>query len=419
MANMFKLNFGTSVVEAGKKAGTVFKETIKAAKVSAMPEGTKAATSALEAGKARPGITEEEIALIDAAIAEMTDNVVISNNTIAQAFINTAATAVLPFVESLKALGPEGQLMSQIAQSGFVLAESFTTIFAEMKSEGGITAETMATAFAAAANAIQAVGAIMAASSDARIASFDREIEAEKRRDGTSAQSVAKLASLEKKKDAAKKKAFEQDKKMKMASTVMSTAAGIANALATNGPTLIGIAMAGVVAAMGAAQLAIISGTSYQGGGTAGVSAPASVSIGDRANSVDLANSRSPSGEVGFMRGGLGIGNTGATNYVPTGAFAGIKHRNAGGSVGIMTGEQGPEMFIPDRPGTIIPSDDVDKVGSTNNVTFQINAIDSNGVEEVLRNQRGNIIGMLREAANDHGEYFMESVNVREDDSRL
>ena len=99
-----------------------------------------------------------------------------------------------------------------------------------------------------------------------------------------------------------------------------------------------------------------------------------------------------------------GIGS-GMTDFKPTSAFAGYKHRAGGGYV---VGEQGPELFMPDTPGQIIPSGQ--GTGGQTNVNFSINAVDSAGVEDLLMNQRGNIIGMIREAANEHGEFFLESV---------
>ena len=78
-----------------------------------------------------------------------------------------------------------------------------------------------------------------------------------------------------------------------------------------------------------------------------------------------------------------------------------------------MVGEQGPEMFIPDRPGRITPADDVARMGAPMNVNFTIQAIDAQGIEQVLNSQRGNLIGMIREAANAHGEEFLENVNVQ------
>jgi hypothetical protein len=161
---------------------------------------------------------------------------------------------------------------------------------------------------------------------------------------------------------------------------------------------------------MGAAQLAIVAGTSYQGGGAAGgggASIPSSVSIGERGKSSDLSKSRSARGELAYFRGDQGMG--GAENF--RSAFYGKKHRAAGGNTGYVVGEQGPELFMPDRPGTIVPSDDVSSAGGDTNVTFSINAIDAAGVEDVLAQQQGNIIGMIRQAANSYGEEFMEDLD--------
>ena len=58
----------------------------------------------------------------------------------------------------------------------------------------------------------------------------------------------------------------------------------------------------------------------------------------------------------------------------------------------------------------VIPNDRLG--GGASNVSFTINAVDAAGVEEVLMQQRGNIIGMIREAANDTGERFLESVDT-------
>ena len=43
---------------------------------------------------------------------------------------------------------------------------------------------------------------------------------------------------------------------------------------------------------------------------------------------------------------------------------------------------------------------------------ISIHAIDADGVEEVLTNQKGHIINMLREAANANGQRFLEGVDT-------
>ena len=249
--------------------------------------------------------------------------------------------------------------------------------------------------------ALSGVASIMAGASQMKVAALDQEIAAEKKRDGQSAASVAKITALEKKKDKEKKKAFEVDKKLKMATTVISTASAVMQA-APNFPLMIAIG------AMGAASLAIIAGTSYQSAssGDSGVAsaAPSKLEVGSRNNTVDLASANNAGGELAYARGESGVG-TGMDNYKPTSAFAGYKGRAAGG---YLVGEQGPEVFMPETPGNIIPSGQ--ETSGTTNVNFSISAVDATGVEELLINQRGNIIAMLREAANEHGQLFLEGV---------
>ena len=50
--------------------------------------------------------------------------------------------------------------------------------------------------------------------------------------------------------------------------------------------------------------------------------------------------------------------------------------------------------------------------GGAQSVAFTINAVDAEGVEAVLERQRGNIIGMIRSAANGYGENFLEQVDT-------
>ena len=165
-----------------------------------------------------------------------------------------------------------------------------------------------------------------------------------------------------------------------------------------------------MITTIGAAQLAIISSMSYQGGGSSiSGGGPTAISMGDRRSSVDLARSQSARGELGYFRGESGMG--GPENFKATGAFSGLKYRADGGNTAFMVGERGPELFMPDRPGTIVPNDEVAPVGPTN-VSFNISTVDATGVEDLLVGQRGNIIGMIREAANSYGQDFVEEVDT-------
>ena len=340
--------------------------------------------------------------------------------------ITALRNAMAPMFEDLKKLGPDGELAAAVFEGGGQMASAFShmnDVFTATGENLASMPEKAVAALGAVSAGLSAIGSIMQASSNARIAAIDKEIAAEKKRDGKTKESVARLAQLEKKKEAQKKKAFEVNKKLQMAQIVVSTAMGIAAAVAGAAMSAMGTGplafktlplftkiMIGLVAATGAASLAMVAGTSYSGGGSigsAGASAPGSVSVGSRGQSSDLSRSQSARGELGYFRGEQGIG--GAENFRP--AFYGKRNRAMGGATGYVVGEQGPELFMPDRPGTIVPADDTAAVGGTTNVTFSINAIDASGVEDVLAEQQGNIIGMIRNAANSYGEDFLEDLD--------
>ena len=319
--------------------------------------------------------------------------------------------------EDFRKLGPEGELMAATMEAVSGITETFVGAFDIIGDATSTTAEKMQAGLAIMGSLLSGFASTSKAASDARIRGIDQEIEAEKKRDGKSAQSVAKIKALEAKKDKEARKAFETQKKMKMGSAVIATATGAISAYtgmveAIPGPVgvAMGAAAAALITAMGMKQLSIIASTSYQGGGSAsGSGTPSSVSVGQRSNSIDMARSRGGAGELAYMRGAQGVG--GPENFTP--AFAGYRNRAEGGNTAFMVGEQGPELFVPNRPGTIVPNDDV-QPATPINANINISAVDAAGVEDVLMNQRGNIISMIREAANAQGNTFLEDINVAE-----
>ena len=363
----------------------------------------KAARAALNDSRGNSGTMAERI---EAATGE---GGALNAGTTIVSIGDKVASAVNVMQPMLELMGPEGALMQSVAAGAVATADAWSTAFTSMKEHGTGSLEGMAAGAEAASATIGAIGSILAASSAGRISAIDDEISAEKKRDGQSAASVAKIKKMEAKKEALKKKAFETDKKVKMAQTVMNTAAGIMNFMADKN-----IPMAIATGIMGAIQLATIAGTSYQGGGGSAPSGEvAAVAVGKRENTVDLARGNNAGGELAYMRGESGTG-TGASNFKPGSAFTGAKYRASGGeTAGFMVGEQGPEMFIPDRAGRIAPAGEVQAGGGSTNVSFNIQAVDAAGVEDVLIAQKGHIIRMIREAANEHGEFFLE--NVREE----
>ena len=154
-------------------------------------------------------------------------------------------------------------------------------------------------------------------------------------------------------------------------------------------------------------KLALIAKTQYQSTSGGDTAAPnTALSIGKRSNSVDVSQQAS-GGELAYLRGGRGVGTT-ANNFTP--AAMGRKGY-ADGSDGIVVGERGPEVISPAAPIDITPNYAMG--GQSQNVNFNINAVDAAGVEDVLINQRGNIIRMIREAANENGERFLETIDTQ------
>ena len=325
--------------------------------------------------------------------------------------------------ETLKGLGPQGEMVAAFAAGGLSIMNTLSQqkqnvedMTKAYKDDEGLTEAQRETAIAggetalklsAAGSIISSIGGMMAANSKAQMAELDGQIEAEKKRDGKSKESLAKIASMEKKKESMKRKAFEADKKMKMAQTVMSTAAAMM--AAASAPPGLPITMPNVImaAAMGAVQLAVISQMKYSGGATSAPTPPStSMNIGKRENKVDVSRGAN-SGELNFARGGKGSGS-GMGSFSGSGA-AGMKSYAAGGSV--LVGERGPEIVTPMAPMEVTPNDKIG--GGVQNINFSINAVDSAGVEDLLVNQRGNIIRMIREAANDTGERFLETVDTQ------
>ena len=140
------------------------------------------------------------------------------------------------------------------------------------------------------------------------------------------------------------KKAFQIAKAFNIAMAIMNTAQGVTRALTL--PFPFNLAIAGLIGAAGAVQIAAIASQQYQGKKAGGL----------------------------VQKG---------TPYI--------------------VGESGPEMFMPNQSGTIIPNRNLD--GNKNvNVTFNINALDARGVDELIVERKGLITNIIREAANQRGE---------------
>ena len=323
---------------------------------------------------------------------------------------------VTKFSEMATALGPAGEIVPGIMAGIDAIGNSFLHMQQTLEDKSKTGKEKFAANFEAMASVAQAVLStvqnVYASISKTKIDNIDKEIAAEQKRDGKSAESLNKIDSMEKKKDSIARKAFNTNKKIMMAQAVIATATAATQAL-TLGP-IAGPIMAAVIAALGAAQIAIIAGTSYQSASanTAKVTPP-SLSIGKRGDSVDLAKqNNNVGGELGYLRGTAGRGST-SSNYAVVGsAYGGITPRGYGNAA-MVVGEKGPEVIEPMTPMRVTPMNDNQNDRPVQaNITIQ--ALDSDGVADVMEKQAGNIISMLRKAANAKGERFMESVNINE-----
>jgi len=313
--------------------------------------------------------------------------------------------AILNFAAAVIDLGPGGQTAAALAMFSANLLTTFTQI-GEVFKEGNVSTrlEKIAAALAGVATVIAGMASVLSADSQAKIATIEQQIQMEKKLDGKSAQSMAKIKAMEVKKESIARKAFETNKKLQIGQAIINTAAGAAAALSV---PYIGPFLAAMITVLGMAQVAIIKKTTYQGGGgSLDTVKMQQLDIGARSDRVDVTRGVT-AGELSYLRGERGRGS-GATNWVPGGGAVGLRQGYATGG-GVLVGEQGPEIVRPTVPVTVNPNENM--MGTTN-VNFAIHAIDAAGLEDVLLRQRGNIIEMIREAANNTGERFLESVDT-------
>ena len=315
--------------------------------------------------------------------------------------------------ESLTSLGEGGIAVSAFSTGALSIIDSVRTI-GDVFDQKTSSIEKFQTVAAASSQILSSIGSMVTASSDATVANIDREIAAEQKRDGKSAESLAKIQSLERQRDAGARKAFALNKKLKMAEASISVAAAIAGQLSAQPVGPWNIALAAAMGAVGAAQIAAIASTSYNGGASSAsnvTSATPTLSIGKRGESVDLArNNANAGGEIGYLRGAKGIGRNASDYNVIGSAYGGDLPRGYGNTA-FAVGEHGPEIITPETPITVRPMSDSPAAAPVS-AEININTLDARGVEEILYGQRGNIIGMLREAANANGQSFLEDVNV-------
>jgi prefoldin subunit 5 len=83
------------------------------------------------------------------------------------------------------------------------------------------------------------------------------------------------------------------------------------------------------------------------------------------------------------------------------------------GNMPYLVGERGPELFVPNSNGYIVPNDKLNMGGGTEysmsspgnmNVTFNINTVDARGFDQLLTTRQDLIVGMINRALTERGK---------------
>jgi len=108
----------------------------------------------------------------------------------------------------------------------------------------------------------------------------------------------------------------------------------------------------------------------------------------------------------GFPFGAIAAAATVAKGLALVAQIKSTSFREKGGPVQpgkpFIVGEKGPEMFVPNQSGNIVPNNKMG-MGGPVNVNFTINAIDTRGFRSLLNNEKGTIVNIINQAVTDKG----------------
>jgi hypothetical protein len=220
-----------------------------------------------------------------------------------------------------------------------------------------------------------ASASMYSALSQQKVDAIDREIDAEKRRDGKSKESLEKIKKLEAKK-------IKENAKASKAQVIMSTSVAIMRAFQDFG--VYGAIPAAIMAGMGAMQVSQIDAAAN--GQLAALNAGGdtmSITGGHKGDTRVDVGTAATAGESGFSSG------------------LSLPGRSGGGRVdagdAITMGEVGPEVFIPDVPGTVVPSGRSEGGVSLGGIEMNINAIDSKSLLDQIDTIRAELFDRIDE----------------------
>jgi tape measure domain-containing protein len=113
----------------------------------------------------------------------------------------------------------------------------------------------------------------------------------------------------------------------------------------------------------------------------------------------------------GFAGGGKITGGNGGAiegdGYASGGKLGFGGFRAIGGTAGssnaYVVGERGPELFVPNTAGTVIPNNRMGSEAGVTNINFNISTVDAAGFDELLLSRKGLIVGTIQQAFRQQG----------------
>lgn len=232
---------------------------------------------------------------------------------------------------------------------------------------------------------LNTIGSAMTASSQRAIDSIQSQIDMEKKLDGNSEKSKAKIAKLEAEKAV-------KEKKMAQQTIITQTAVGMAMALGSM-PYPYNLVAMGTVAAAGMMALKQAQSGSSIANSTA--AAPESLSLGERSNRVDTSLSATM-GESAYIRGDQGIGSIQKFTPRASGgkAYAGTT---------ILAGENGPEPITLGEDAMVTSNSNARKGKQNGGIQLNINAVDARSFQDLLATDPKFITSLVESSLNERG----------------
>lgn len=285
-----------------------------------------------------------------------------------------SADALSNYTDALDTIASYNPAMTDMITNMGQLTNSFIAF-----GQGAVTASQLV------APVLNTISSAMTASSQSAIDDISNQIEMEKKLDGNSEKSKAKIAKLEAEKAA-------KEKKMAQQTIITQTAVGMAQALGSM-PYPYNLVAMGTVAAAG--LMALKQAQSGSSIATSTASAPESLSLGERSNRVDTSIAASM-GESSYIRGDQGTGSI--QNFTPRAsggkAYAGTT---------ILAGENGPEPITLGADAMVTSNSNAKKQGNKAAVAIHINAVDARSFQDLLATDPAFITGLVEATLNERG----------------